>query len=191
MDKLLTPTDCDLEQLRQQVKSIRKQQEYRQLSAEVKRSTQEAFQEHMAMDGEMVTPDSYKVLRTKRHTFSFIDMVLRRLVGMVSFRPIVGNIIAIGLAMLALYYVYQEVDLAGFAKYRDYFGIGIQLFGAIQIIKSGTRSLLLPLIAMIWGGMVAHTLGAHDTLFTFGKTFYEHLMITGIVGVGVSVLTID
>ncbi len=182
MSNILITTEQQIEQLEQQLFQLKEQQA---LSA----SPPDA--EQAVLEGELQTPDTYQTLKTKRLRASIIEVVFRRIAAMVSIRPIIGNIIAIGLAMLALFYVYQEVDIAGFESYKSYFGIGIQLFGAIQIIKSGTRSLLLPLIAMVWGGMVAHSFGAHDALFTFGKAFYEHLMIVGIIGVGASVLTID
>jgi len=191
MDQVLIPSDKDIAELKNQVSAIEKRKEYNKLVNTIKQSTHEAFQENMISDGQMQVNDSYQVLKAKRKVQSFMDMIIQRLLAMISFKPIIGNIIAIGLAAFALYYVYHQIDLAGFAKYKHYFGTGIEIFGAIQIIKSGTRSLLLPLIAMIWGGIVAHSLGAHELLFTFDKTFYEYLMIVGTIGLGISVLTIE
>ncbi len=36
---------------------------------------------------------------------------------------------------------------------------------SIQIIKSGTRSLLLPFLAMVIGASISHHPGDHETLF--------------------------
>jgi hypothetical protein len=110
---------------------------------------------------------------------------------MFSLRPIIGSIIALLIAGVALSYIYHEVDMTSFTKYQSYFAIGIQVFAAIQIIKSATRGLLLPFLALVIGGTVAHSLGAHHTLMHFNRTFYEHLMIVGIIGLGVAVLSID
>ncbi len=191
MEHTMNPSDADMDDLREQVNTHRRQREYQQLSAEIHQNHQAVVIDDQVLEGELQNPDRAQVLKTKRRASSFVEMVLRRLMGMLSFKPVIGNIIAVGLAMLALYYVYQEVDLDGFSKYRHYFGMGIQIFAAIQIIKSGTRSLLLPLLAMVGGSMMAHSLGPHETLLTFGKTFYEYVIITGIIGLGMSVLTID
>lgn len=154
-------------------------------------------QDASALEGYVMTGRAHaasqddQVLNVKHRDVSFITVLMRRLISMMSVQPIIGNIIAIGLAIVALHYIYHEVDLAGFHKYCHYFGIGIQVFAGLQVIKSGARSLLLPLLAMIGGGMIAHTLGAHETLFTFNKTFYEYVMITGVIGLGFSILSID
>ena len=79
----------------------------------------------------------------------------------------------------------------GFMKYQGYFAIGIQLFAAIQIMKSATRSLILPFLALIVGGTVAHQLPAGHALLHFARPFYQHLMIVGIIGIGIAVLAID
>ncbi len=39
--------------------------------------------------------------------------------------------------------------------------------------------------------LIAHSLSGPQTLFGFSKTFFEYLMITGVTGVAISVLTID
>ena len=70
-------------------------------------------------------------------------------------------------------------------------GIGLLLFAAVQVIKSGTRSLFLPLLAMVVGAIVSHTLGDGETLFSYGSDFYQYMMITGVIGAGLSVLIIE
>lgn len=95
------------------------------------------------------------------------------------------------LAGVALYYIFNEIKEPWFIKYQNYFGIGIQLFAALQIIKSGSRSLLLPVLALVVVGIASHSLAEDQTLFHFGKAFFEHLTIVGVIGVGVSILSID
>ena len=65
------------------------------------------------------------------------------------------------------------------------------MFAAFQIIKSASRSLLLPFIALVVGASVAHGLGAHEMLFHLSKPFYTGMTIVGIIGLGVAVLAID
>jgi hypothetical protein len=122
---------------------------------------------------------------------SLIHLMLSRITGMFAVRPVMNNLIALGLASLVLYYLFFEVSDSGFLHYQSYFCVGIQLFAALQIIKSGTRSLLLPFSALILGGIAAHTLEHHQTLLYANKAFYDHLMIVGMIGLAASILTID
>ncbi|ABS78554.1 hypothetical protein CbuD7D7780_11735 (plasmid) [Coxiella burnetii] len=84
-----------------------------------------------------------------------------------------------------------EITLHHFDKYQHYIGVGLLIFGGIQIIKSSTRSLFIPLIATIAGAVISHTLPNGQMLFTYNATFYQSLMVTGIIGLGISVLNID
>ena len=184
-------TEQDLNQLKSQVEEAKRKAEYDRLKRDLHDITYKAANTPTEFDGAMQRPDTNKVLRTKRTKHHFFDLLFERVRGMFSLRPIVGNIIALLIAGVALFYIYNEMNMAGFEKYQGYFAIGIQIFAAIQIIKSATRGLLLPFLALIVGGSIAHSLGADQTLLHFNKAFYEHLMITGIIGLGVAVLSID
>ena len=181
----LTPSPT-LEELKQQVADAKQQTEFDRLHEELR-----TLKEPNEFDGAMQEPDQYKVLKTKRRARHAVDILIDRLSRMFAVRPIIGNLIGIGLAFFAMYYIYHKIDLEGFKQYQDYFGIGTQLFAAVQIIKSGTRSLLLPVIALVFGSIAAHTLPHHHTLFGYSQNFYEHLMIVGVIGVGASILAID
>ncbi len=128
------------------------------------------------------------VIHHKPHV---MELLIYRVKGMFAIRPIIGNIIALMLAAFVLYYIYNQVDIAWFAKYRHYFCTAVLLFAAIQIIRSGAGSLILPFSALVVGGVISHTLGAHQMLFHFGKTFYTYMMITGIVGLAIAVISIE
>lgn len=142
-------------------------------------------------EGSMQIPDNAKVLKTRRRGYSIVEMLLGRIGRMCGIRPVMGNVIGIGVALLALYFIQHEIILHGFAKYQHYLGIGLLIFAGVQIVKSGTRSLLLPLVATIGGAVVSHTLVHHQTLFSYGATFFQYVMIVGIIGLGISVLNID
>ena len=139
----------------------------------------------------MESVDDVRALHSKGRLKTAIELILERLQAMFAITPIIGNIIGLGLAMFALYYIRHEIDLAGFGHYRNYFGIGIEIFGALQVIKSGTRSLTLPLVALVGGSIIAHSIPHGQMVMGFGRDFYEQLMIVGIVGIGASVLTIS
>ncbi len=191
LETTLPPTEEELSELKEKIREAKQKAEYEKLKQELHDITYSAAHMPTEFDGAMQMPDTDKVLKAKRNKRHFFDLLIGRIKNMFSFRPIIGNVIALLLSMVALYYIFHEVDMAGFGKYRSYFAIGIQIFAAIQIIKSATRSLLLPILAMIVGGSIAHSIGTHELLLHFDKAFYEHLMITGIIGLGVAILTID
>ena len=140
----------------------------------------------MSNENPMASKDNSALRGRFRNT---IDIIIDRLVAMFSLRPIVGNLIAIGLIGFALYYIRHEIDLIGFKQYSKYFGIGLEIAAAVQIIRSGMRSLALPVASLIIGGAIAHTMNA--PVFGFNKVFFEQLMIVGVIGCAVSALSIS
>lgn len=135
--------------------------------------------------------EQVKVINPTQHKQHLISLLINKIRGMFSVRPIIGNIIALMLAGFVLYYIYHQVDASWFTKYQHYFAIAIMIFAAIQVIRSGANSLILPFLAMVMGGVISHSLGQHQLLFTFGKSFYTYMMVVGIIGLGIAVLSIE
>lgn len=183
------PSEADLQILRDQISEAKRIAEYAQLKRDLQKIITETVNTPNEFDGMMQVPDMQQMLKAKREKPRFIDLFIDRLRGMFSVRPIMGNIIALLIAFIALYYIYDELGISRATK--DFLAIGIEIFSAIQVIKSGTRGLLLPFLALIIGGVGAHILSHSPMLFHFGHTFYEQLMVVGIIGLGISVLSID
>lgn len=141
------PTDQDLQNLKDEINAAKRKAEYDLLKQELQEVTYKAVNTPNEFDGAMQVPDTEKKLVTKRKGQRFFELLFNRIRDMFSLRPIIGNIIALMIAGVALFYIYREVDMAGFKDYQGYFAIGIQIFAAIQIIKSATRGLLLPFLA--------------------------------------------
>ncbi|GEM_PF-1417471 len=186
---VIVPSESELQTLRDQISEAKRAAEYTQLKRDLQKLVSETINMPNEFDGVMQMTDTEQLLKTKREKPRFIDLFIDRLRGMFSVRPIMGNIIALLVAFIALYYIYDELGVSRATK--DFLAIGIEIFSAIQIIKSGTRGLLLPFLALIIGGVGAHMLSHSQMLFHFGHNFYEHLMVVGIIGLGVSVLSID
>lgn len=187
----MTPSDEEINDLRAEVADAKRITQYHQLKKELAKSTQQIMGANQEFEGSMQIPDTDKMLKANREPSSLVELFIERIRGMFSIKPIIGHIIAILLAGIVLFYIFNEVDAKWFVKYQAYFGIGVQFAAALAIIKSATRSLILPFAALFLGGMAAHTLHGHETLFHFGQAFYEHLMIVGIVGAAISIATID
>lgn len=191
MEILLSPTDEELAQLREQLRDAKRQREYVQLKQDLHQITVQGVNTPNEFDGAMQIPDTHKVLHSKHTTKYTMDLLIERIKAMLAVRPILGNIIALLLATVALYYVFNEIQLKAFGGSRHYFAIGIAGLAGFQIIKSATRSLLLLLLAIACGGLISHQLGTHQALFYFHPVMYQALMVVGIVGLGVAIFTID
>ena len=164
---------------------------YEEIKQDLAEANANAVHQPTEFEGAIQVPDTARVLQTKRKKQTFIEALLSRIARMCAARPVIGNMIGIGIAFGAIAFLQNQANLHGFAKYQHYIGIGLLIFAGIQVIKSGTRSLLLPLVATVGGAIISHSLGHHQTLFSYGATFYQYVMITGIIGLGISVLNID
>ncbi len=191
MNTSSTPSQYELNALIKKRDELKQQQQLDQLKEEIQEITQQAVNKPNEFEGAIQVKDSYRVLHTKRKYSAFTELVIARIIGMVSLRPVIGNTIAIGLAIIAIAFLHQGLMLSHLAKYQHFVGIGLLIFAGLQIIKSGSRSICLPLIAMVSGAIISHQLKSDALLFTYGQTFYQCLMITGIMGVAISVLSID
>ena len=182
----------EIETLKNQLQEAKEKKELVALRNELEKTIQETANTPNEFDGAMQVPDSIEALKTKRKVRSFVELLLQRLGAMLSPRPVIGNIIAIGVAIASfLYLQYNVLALAHLGKYQHYIGIGLLVFAALQIVKSGTRSLILPIIATVAGSIISHQLTSTQSLLGYGPTFYQYVMITGIIGLGVGVLSID
>ncbi len=191
MDDLIIPNEKDIDKLKSQISDMSRKAEHEKLKQELAELTREIVHAPNEFEGAMQVPDTQKALTTKRKRAHFFDLVINRVRDMASLRPIVGNVIAIGLAVFALYYINTQVQGAVLEEYQSYLGTGVCIIAGLQILKSATRSILLPIVALMIGSSVAHTLGVGELLLGHDITFYQCVMGVGIVGVGLSVLSID
>lgn len=186
---LVIPSDTELQNLRDQIDEAKRAAEYAKLKRDLKDIVSSAVNTPNEFEGVMQMPDTDRVLKTKHAKPHFFELMIERLRGMFSVRPIIGNIIALLIAGIALYYIFEAAGVSRASQ--GFLAAGIEIFAAIQIIKSATRGLLLPFLALIIGGAASHAISDHQMVFHFGKIFYEHLMVVGIIGLGISVLSID
>ncbi len=183
------PSESELQTLRDQIGEAKRIAEYVQLKRDLQDIVSKSVNMPNEFEGVMQIPDTEQVLKSKREKPRFLELLTERLRGMFSVRPIIGNVIALLIACVLLYSIYDQLGVTHATK--DFLSIGIEIFAAIQIIKSGTRSLLLPFLALIIGCTASHSIASNNLIFHFGKDFYQHLMVVGIIGLGVSVLSID
>lgn len=165
--------------------------QYQKMLTDIEETTYRAVNTPNEYASAMQYPDTYQVLKSKHKPRTFFDLLYQRIIHMLSPKPIIGNFIALGLAFVALYLVMNKVDIKFVHEHPHLFVNGILIAAGANIIKSASRSILLPLAAMLLGFFISSSLGAHETLFTFGKTFYESVMLVGIVGAVIAIFNID
>jgi len=114
---------------------------------------------------------------------------------MCSPRPAVGNFIALGIILAVIFLlrsgVVTHIGSYDVSEYLPYLGYGALIAGALQIIKSATRTLLIPLLALIIGGLIAVSMGQNDIVMTFGNGIYQGMFICGIIGLIIAAFAID
>lgn len=196
------PTEEELIELRRRVQHIQ-EKEQGELAAQAKRqekdaliqtieeATYKAVTQPTEYDSAMAIADTDKVLKTRRTSKRWLDRVFQRLMAMGSLRPISAHLIALTLAGLAVVGLVYWVDVPFIEPYKP-FGIHIiQVIGAIQILKSSTRSIALPLLAMGVGCIMGQKVTGSTEVFFMNHNAFSLLTLVGVIGLAFSVLAMD
>jgi multisubunit Na+/H+ antiporter MnhG subunit len=109
---------------------------------------------------------------------------------MLSPKPVIGSLIALGLAIFALVLMQDDITLHNFGTYKNYISIGILVFAGLHVIRSSMRSLFVPLLITIAGAVISHFLANGETLFSYHAAIYQYVMIAGIFGICISMFNI-
>ena len=67
----------------------------------------------------------------------------------------------------------------------------IEIAAAVQILKSASRSIVLPLAATAIGAVISHQLTGNHLLLNHPAAFFQAMMIVGLIGIAISVFSID
>ena len=184
MDYALQVTDKELNELKSQIDAQKKINEYEQLKKELADITYKANHTLTEFDGGMKQVDTERALKTQRSTSSFSELMIHRIIKMCHVRPIIGNIIALGLAFIGLTFLSNfliDPELQSLRQGIMYF---IEFAAAVQIVKSASRSIVLPLAATAIGAMVSHQLGNHF-LFNHPAAFFQAMLVVGLIGISI------
>lgn len=185
------PTEKDIKNLEKKLDEAKRIQEHENLKADIASITDQIVNTPNEFQGAIQVPDTERVLKTKRKLKNFTELMISRFTRMLSARPIIGNLIAIGLGVVALTLMKTEIILQHFDKWQHYLGIGVLIVMGWQVIKSASRSILIPLVAAIAGAIISNSLPHGQTFLTYGVTFYQYMMVAGLCGIVISIFTID
>lgn len=183
-------TDKDITDLQKQIDAKKRQAEYNKLKNELN----EMAKQPTEFDSGMTYPDTDKILQSskKKH---FINILFERVGHMLSPRSATGNFIALGIIIAVLVVlranIVTQINGYDISKYIPYISYLALVAGVLQILKSSTRSLIIPLIATVIGGFIATSMNAQDLVFTFGQSIYQGMFIAGLVGLIFGAFAID
>ena len=183
--------DKEIRDLKSKISEQKKKEEYDTLKKDLFDISYKANNTLTEFDGGMTEVDTEKLLKTPRSKDSFFDLVIARIMRMFNARPIIGNIIGIGLAFVGLMSMNKYMNNPELIIVKLYLGRFMMISGVVQILKSATRSLLLPLVATSVGGIIANQLTGNQLMLGQPSWFYQGVLITGLVGIAISVFSID
>ncbi|HDS3856730.1 TPA: hypothetical protein QH041_003098 [Legionella pneumophila] len=190
MDNAIAITDEHLNELRQQLHEHKKRNEYVQLKRDLFDITFQANHALTEFDGGMKQVDTERALSPHRKQ-TISDLIIARFIKMCALRPVIGNLIAVTLALVAiasLHAFLHNPELNSLKTYLSYF---IELAAGIQVLKSASRSLVLPLCATIIGVIISSQLTGNHLFLKHTSEFYQAVLVTGLVGIAISVFSID
>jgi len=191
MELSMDVIDNDIRDLKSKIDEQHKKQEYEKLKQDLFDITYKANNTMTEFDGGMTEVDTEKLLKTTRSKDSFFDLVIARIIRMFNARPVIGNIIGIGLAFVGLMSMNKYMNNPELVMVKMYLGRFMMISGVVQILKSATRSLLLPLVATAVGGIIANQLTGNHLMLGQPSWFYQGVLITGLIGIAISVFSID
>ena len=193
MDYSLAVNDNDINELKLKLKidAQRKVHEYAKLKKDLFDITYQASHTLTEFDGGMQQIDTEQSLKTKRTTSSFYDLLISRTIKMCNVRPIVGNVIGIVLSIIGLVFLLNFLNNPELKTLKIYLAYFIEIAAAVQVLKSASRSIVLLLVATIMGSIVSNQLTGHQLFLNQPSLFFQAMMITGLIGISISVFSID
>ncbi len=187
MNIVAIPTHDDLAILRDRLAEQKRIAEYQQLKKDLEEMTTKVVNTPSDLEGAMQMPDTDKILVTKRLTHSIIEKIVDRGLKMCAVQPIIGSIIALALPILGVIFLHFLSSLAlqhgihWFSKALPYFMKGSMIAISLVILASASRSILLPLLGMVFAGFFCSVLQGHETMLNFGFNDFLILGVTSFV----------
>lgn len=188
---LLGSTEQEIARLRREIDASRRQEELKKLKEEMAEITLKAQYDLGEFEGGLKEVDTERLLKNKQKSNHLMDKALASFLKMMSVRPVIRNLVAIFVLMGCVVCLLDFLHIKALEGKIIYFCYFIEVAVGIQILKSATRSLLIPVAATLIGAVVANTMPEGSLFLMHHQLFYQILMVTGIVGVMMSVFTID
>ena len=191
MELTTTPSRHEIDQLRSEIEERKRQAEYEQLKKDMAQISLDAKHQLTEFDGGLKEVDTISLLKSKGRKRHFADFIIHGFLKMMSPRPVARNLLAIGLIFASVFCIMKLLNIKQINPYKIYFCYFLEFAVAIQIIKSAPRSLFIPVIATLIGAITANVMPQAGVFLAHHQLFYQILMVTGVIGICISVFTID
>jgi hypothetical protein len=121
---------------------------------------------------------------------SSIQKMLKMILAMIAFEPVIANIIAICLASGILFLLSHPSLLPAMGKYHAYLTYTVYALILIQTMKSAMKSLFIPLAFLIISAIGFLALSQNPDWHFISIGLLKEMMLLSIVGGAVSVFVI-
>ena len=187
----IVPSQKDIDDLRDKIEDEKRKSEYEKLKQDLIDISLNAKYDINEFDSGLKKVDTERVLTSQRKTNHFSDILIQNFLKMASPRPVARNIFALAVLFGCVFCVITFLHIKQFEPYKIHFCYFLESAAAIQILKSASRSLFIPLAALLIGIVTSTTMQNNQMLLQHHQLFYQALMIVGILGLTISVFTID
>ena len=190
-NQYLTVSDEEINALKKEIENKKRFDEYQKLKNDLFEINFKANNTLNEFQGGMKQVDAERVLKDNKSNQTLADVIISRFIKMCSLRPVSGNLIGIGLALIAIislhYYLGTKdlLPLVMIVTYTIEAGIGV------QILKSANRSLVLPIFSTIFMMVALINLNEGQSLFLHPLIFYKIGLLVSIIALTISVFSID
>lgn len=190
-NKQNTPSSKDIENIKSQIENEKKRVEYEKLKSDLMDISLKSKYELSEFDGGLKETDTHRILKSKNKKKHFADFFIDGIIKMVSPRPIIRNIIAISLLIATVLCIVEYLHVKEFEPYKLKFCYFLESAIIVQILKSASRSLFIPITSLLIGVVASNIMQPNDILLAQSQLNFQILMIVGALGITISVFTID
>lgn len=187
----MMPTQKDIDDLKSQLDAHKRKSEYEQLKQDLMDISIKSKYELSEFDGGLKEVDTQRILKTQNKKTYLADFIVQGFLKMASPRPVARNLLAIGLLISTVFCIVTFLHIKQFEAYKIYFCYFLEAAIGVQILKSSSRSLFIPVIALTIGVIASNIMMPNQLFLAHHQLYYQILMIIGALGITISVFTID
>lgn len=114
----------------------------------------------------------------------------RMIFTMMAIEPVMVNLLAILLGLGILFLLNYPSLFPKIGKYHQYLTYAIYGLISLQTIRSATKSLFIPIIALLISGIGFLSISLNPHIPFFNMEFLKQLMLLGVIGVSAAIFVI-
>jgi len=198
MSLAMAPTQSELDNLKDQIQEQRRLAEYQKLKQDLEEITVKAVNTQTDLDCAMQVPDTDRVLDSKSKVNSVIDKMITRACQMCSIQPVIGPVVVLLLILTGPLFLSFLADTATthdaefLSKVIPFLMKGSVTMIAMSfvIIRSASRSLLLPIVGMLTSAFFCTSLEASEKVLHFHFNDFIILGVASFIALLISAISV-